>query len=137
MEILDKFSDPNLIGTMTVGEKITATMITTILGMGITFLSLILIWGMIIVMSKILNPEKKKEVIKVVNAPSQPEVVENDAPVVDEGISGEVIAVIAASIAASLNTSIHNIVVRNVVRVSEASPAWNSAGRQEQMNTRF
>lgn len=137
MTILEKFADPTLLEQMTAGEKFSAAMVTTVLGMGITFMSLVILWGLIIVMSKALNPEKKKEKIEVVQKPEPAKVAAPAEEPAEEGISDEIVAVLAASIAASLNTSIHNIVVRNVVRVSDASPAWNNAGRQEQMSTRF
>jgi hypothetical protein len=36
-----------------------------------------------------------------------------------------------------MNTSIHNIVVKNVVRVNDHAPSWAKTGRIEQINTRF
>lgn len=137
MTILERFADPNLLAQMTASEKLTAALITTVLGMGITFMALIILWGLIIVMGKVLNPAKKKEAIAVVQQPEPAKASTPAEETAEEGVSGEVVAVIAAAIAASLNTSIHNIVVRNIVRVPDASPAWNNAGRQEQMNTRF
>jgi hypothetical protein len=41
----------------------------------------------------------------------------------------ELIAVITAAVAASLNRSTHNIIVRSVKRVPTVSPAWNRAAR--------
>jgi sodium pump decarboxylase gamma subunit len=136
MTILERFADPNLLTQMTAGEKFTAAMITTGLGMGITFMALVLLWGVIIVMTKLLNPEKEKASVNVVEKPAPVQEISAAEETV-EGISGELVAVISAAIAASMNTSIHNIVVRNVVRTSNQAPAWNSAGQQEQMNARF
>lgn len=136
MTILQRFADPELLTQMTAGEKFSAAMITTGLGMGITFMALILLWGVIIVMTKILGPDKKKAPVSVVEKPAPVQTVTTEETV-EEGISGELVAVISAAIAASMNTSIHNIVVRNVVRSNNQAPAWNSAGQQEQMNARF
>ena len=41
----------------------------------------------------------------------------------------ELVAVISAAIAASLNRSTHNLVVRSVKRIPAISPAWNRAAR--------
>lgn len=136
MSILERFSDPNLLSQMTAGEKFSAAMITTGLGMGITFMALLLLWGVIIVMTKVLNQDKKKAPVNIVEKPAIIETVAVEETE-EDGISAELVAVISAAIAASMNTSIHNIVVRNVVRTGNHSPAWNTAGRQEQMNTRF
>lgn len=43
----------------------------------------------------------------------------------------ELIAVISAAIAASLNRSTHNLVVRSVKRIPAISPAWNRAARYD------
>lgn len=136
MTILERFADPDLLLQMTAGEKFSAALITTGLGMGITFMALLLLWGIIIVMTKVLNPEKKASPVSVVEKPAPVEAVSVSEDS-EEGISGELVAVISAAIAASMNTSIHNIVVRNVVRSNNQAPAWNSAGQLEQMNMRF
>ena len=48
--------------------------------------------------------------------------------------SKELIAVITAAIAAGLNTSAQNMVVRRIVRVGDRTPIWGRVGRIEQMN---
>ena len=72
--------------------------------------------------------KKPEPVQKVNNIVAVEETEENDE---------ELIAVIAAAVAATMNTSIHNIVVKNVVQVNDHSPSWAKTGRIEQMNTRF
>ncbi|RKD20956.1 hypothetical protein BET04_08935 [Caminicella sporogenes] len=83
-------------------------------------------------MSKLLNTSKpKEETVEVKSVPtsqvnvSVPEVEENDE---------ELVAVITAAIAASLNTSTHNIIVKNIIRIPDTTPVWGKAGRLEQMN---
>jgi sodium pump decarboxylase gamma subunit len=138
MSLLEKFADPNVINTMSSSEKMVATLYTTILGMGITFAALLVIWATTAIMSKIiryLENRNKEEIVRVVE-PKKEEIVkiaENENGEDDE----ELIAVISAAIAASLNTSIHNIVVRNIIRVDDKTPAWGKAGTIEQMNSRF
>lgn len=138
MSLLEKFADPNVINTMSSSEKMVATLYTTILGMGITFAALLVIWATTAIMSKIirsLENRNKEEIVRVVE-PKKEEIVK-----ITEDENGEddeeLIAVISAAIAASLNTSIHNIVVRNIIRVDDKTPAWGKAGTIEQMNSRF
>jgi sodium pump decarboxylase gamma subunit len=136
LTILQKFADPEIIKTMTMGEKLTASLYTTILGMSITFVALLFIWFMTANLSKfIMAFENKNKQTDVVSAPK----VVTPAPVetVVEENDEELVAVITAAIAASLNTSMHNIVVTNIVRVNDATPAWGRAGRVDLMNTRF
>ena len=136
--IMEVFKDPNTIHTLSMGEKMSATLFVTILGMGITFTALVFIWGCIAVMSRALkNYDNKATAPQAAKkaAPAPTPVVE--AAAVEEAEDEELIAVISAAVAASLNTSVHNIIVRNIVPVQDTTPSWGRAGRMEQMNTRF
>jgi phenylpyruvate tautomerase PptA (4-oxalocrotonate tautomerase family) len=52
-------------------------------------------------------------------------------------ITEELVAVIAAAIAASLGTNSSNIVIHNIRRVSPNALAWATMGRSEQLGSRF
>jgi len=68
MSLLEKFADPNVMMTMSSGEKMMATLYTTILGMGITFVALLIIWATTALMSKIIRffeNRSKSEIIRV------------------------------------------------------------------------
>lgn len=132
MSLLERFANPELIHNMSLGEKFLASLYVTVLGMTVTFIALMILWGCILIMSKALNTAKpKKKTIEVAKSPvpeqkiADPKVEENDE---------ELVAVITAAIAASLNTSTHNIVVRNIVRIPDPTPVWGKTGRIEQMN---
>jgi len=135
LSLLQRFANPDLIHNMTIGEKLLASTYVAVLGMAITFIALIILWGFIIIMGNVLGVRKpKKEPVKVVAEPkAQPE-IKTTAEETDSGDDEELVAVITAAIAASLNTSTHNIVVRNIVRVPDTTPVWGQAGRLEQMN---
>lgn len=136
MTILQRFADPEIFKTMTMGEKMTASLYTTVLGMLITFSALLIIWGLINIMSSVIRSiENKGKQADVVSAPVVKPVAQV-APVAEED-DEELIAVITAAVAASMNTSIHNIVVSNIVRVQDSTPAWGKAGRSDLMNNRF
>ena len=134
--LLEKFADPAIMPTLTFGEKMLATFYTTVLGMLITFTSLILIWGLTLLLSKFVQSIENKGKANIVEVKEEPKVVQEAQAIVEED-DEELIAVISAAVAASLNTSIHNIVVSNIVRVNDATPSWGVAGRSEQMNSRF
>lgn len=127
-------SDPKSIDMLTSSEKTTLILFVAGLGMAVTFAVLIFLWFCISMMSllfKGLEKDKKKET-KVEEV-----VVPVETANADEDEDEELIAVIAAAVAASLNTSVHNIVVKNIVRKHDHSPSWAKTGRIEQMNTRF
>ncbi len=114
--------------TISFGEGL----LITALGMGVTFLALIALSFMLDLLRILFykDPNKNKPVEVKEEAPKvqEVEIVKEDKE--DE----ELIAVITAAIAASINTSTHNIIVKNIFRVQDTTPAWNKAGRLEQMN---
>jgi len=101
--------------------------------MGLVFVALVVISYLIRtlrIVSNIENRETKKvdklnEEPKVVKEPLNTSANEND----DE----ELVAVITAAIAATLSRSSENIIIRNIKRISQDTPAWAKAGRQEQI----
>ncbi|MCT4604603.1 MAG: OadG family protein [Marinisporobacter sp.] len=135
LSLLEKFADPEIMQTLSMGEKMLASLYVMILGMTVTFVALCILWGLIVIMSNMINGTKKKDT-NVVKAPVK---VIAPAPVaeVEKEEDEELVAVITAAIAASLQTSTHNIIVRNITRVSDVTPAWGRMGRMEQMNNNF
>lgn len=126
-------ADAEAISTLTGSEKAMMVLFVAGLGMAVTFAVLLFLWLSIVLLSSVMknfNKEKKKP------EPAQVKQVQ-EVVAVEEEEDEELVAVIAAAVAASMNTSIHNIVVKNIVRVSDHSPSWASTGRIEQMNTRF
>jgi sodium pump decarboxylase gamma subunit len=134
MDLINNLKDPVLVQSMSIGDKLTAGLMVTLIGMTITVLALLILWGAIVVMTKLIV-KKPKEAIQVVKqeAPAVKAVVVND----DSEDQDELIAIITAAVAASLKTSIHNVVVQNIVRVPDETPAWARNGRVDQMNARF
>ena len=139
MTLLDKLADPNLLKQMTTSEKLSASFQTTVLGMGITFAALIIIWGLSIVLKNVvLSIEGKKDSdAKVVNETKNKKKVSSEVIEVDEMDDEELIAVISAAIASSMDTSVRNIVVKNIVRVNDDTPTWGKVARIDQVNSRL
>lgn len=137
------FINPDTFYTLSTSERLVTALFVTLLGMGITFVALVSIWGLTVLMSKVLTSFDNKNKIAAAATVSadKPSSHKVEAPVAAAAPAQEedenLIAVLTAAIAASLNTSMHNIVVRNVRPIPDQTPLWSRAGRTEQMNTRF
>lgn len=121
--LLDKMSTD--INSLTRNEKLLGCLVVTLLAMVIVFTVLVLLMFIVKTMKNFANKPKKEEV--VVKAKPIEEVVE-EVKTDDK----QLVAVITAAVAASLNTSTSKIVVKRIERLSE-DPAWAQAGRIEQM----
>lgn len=143
MEFFDVFLNKDTIHTLTLNQKMFFSLVVTILGMGITFVGLIVIQYMIGITSVIVRGIEKRinKAVTIDKSPAlQPEVIQVTPKAVLNGqdeLTEEVVAVITAAIAASLQTHTSNIVVKNIRRVSQTTPAWATAGRSEQLGSRF
>ena len=134
LTLMQRFADPELIKQMSTSDKMLGSLITTLLGMGITFVVLILLWGIIVLMTKILNKPGKSDAATVAPAPAAQPKGGDTLTAIEEDTS--LIAVITAAIAASLQKSGQSIVVKNIRRVSDNMPAWARAAKQEQIDSR-
>lgn len=117
-----------MINTAFLTSKFEIGLMGTLSGMLMVFLALILI-SLIISQFHRLNG-KKKETVVMQPEPSLPVVEEQE---VDETDDLELVAVITAAVAASLNTSSDQLVVRSLRRVSKSKSAWNATGRSENL----
>ena len=119
------------------GVSINEALIITLFSMGLVFVTLLII-------SFILDGFKaafykkgsKKKVENAQQSPVktvEPKVVEPKV-VEPEQDDEELVAVITAAIALNLSKSTSDIVVRNIRRVPQSTPAWAKACRQEQFN---
>ena len=59
-----------------------------------------------------------------------------DAEVLNEE-DPNLIAVLAAAVAASLNTSAYNLKIKSYRRIGNNAPAWNKAGLRDTIDSRF
>jgi sodium pump decarboxylase gamma subunit len=132
IELLAKFSDPELIKTLSTGNRFFAGLITTALGMGITFVSLVVLQIVMAIMAKFTAPAPPavvqadaSESAKFAGEPEEADVLVNDE---------ELVAAITTALALQLKTSVSNIVIRNIEKVEDTSSAWHRAGIAEQMN---
>lgn len=142
MKLIESLKDAETLQAMTMGEKLLAGFSVAFIGITITFLGLMLLWGAIALMSKFLY-KPVADPVKVINQSNAQSgagangQLASQAVVSEEAQDNELIAVITAAVAASLKTGIHNIVVRNIVRIPDETPAWARSGRVDQINGRF
>lgn len=127
------------IDTMTMGEKFLASMQVTLLGIGIVFAALAILYFSIVIMEKLINkPQVAEDAVdskaivseKAVLNHEESEIIEKE----DTDYSSELVAVITAAIAASLNVPTRDVGIRNIKRVQDSTSAWAKAGLMEQMN---
>ena len=104
------------------GESLERAGLNTLMGVGIVFIILIFLSCLISLFKYVgkLSGEDKKEQKK---APAA--VVQTAAPVVEETDDLELVAVIAAAIAAAENTSTDSFVVRSIKKVNKSK--WRNA----------
>lgn len=130
MDILEMMKNPEILKTMSVGDKLLGSVIVMALGMITCFIALVIIMYVIKLMGVVFGQKKKIEPA-VAPAPVQKQV--DTAPQDDEE---ELIAVITAAIAAMRGSSSFRI--RNISE-KKAPPAlsnWVSAGRIENFSSR-
>lgn len=103
-------------------------LIITGFSMVVVFIGLIVI-SMLIGALKRIGENKKTEITKSVVA-----LVKDTESVMDTVDDEELVAVIAASIAASMGISIPELNIKSIKRMPQTAPAWAVASRQEQIS---
>ncbi len=122
MSLMEKFADPEAMHSLSVPEKLAGAGVTAIMGIGVTFLVLFLLWGCIALMNRINSSEM------LYRKPAGEEDVHH----------GEITAVIAAAAIAAQEAPagfagdpVQCISVRQIKRA--AGESWARAGRWENM----
>lgn len=120
---------------MSISEILSTGASVSVIGLGIVFAVLIILWGVLEAMRLIFDDSRKQKKAEkapqsVAEAPA-PAPAPQPAPVVvaAESEDEEVVAVIMAAIASSLNTSTYNLRIRSIKRTDGG---WVKAARAEQ-----
>ena len=109
-----------------------------IIGYVMVFVVLGILWAVIELMRVVLVPKDTKKTKEVATTKVQQtsladasveEVVETEQ--VDEG---ELVAVLTAAVAASLNTSTYNLRIKSFKRIDTKNNAWSNASRNDAIN---
>ena len=117
------------------GDALKVGGMVTGVGLGIVF-GVLLILMVVLILFRVIfyRPEGKKQTVKPAEA-VKPAVVPaaGDKPQDND----ELIAVITAAVAASLNTSTYNLKIKSIRRVENKTPAWNKAGLRDVLDSRY
>ena len=97
-------------------------------GLGIVFGVLVILMVVLMLFKVIFYKDSSKK--KEIKQEPINEVRQNTS-------NDELIAVLTAAIAASLNTSTYNLRIKSYRRIENTKPAWNKAGINETINNRF
>ncbi len=119
-------------------EALQVGLSTTVIGLLIVFAVLIILMGVLMLFNKIFGKTEKKAAVeqpKPAAPVSAPAVKQVSAPA--EESEEELIAILTAAVAASLNTSTYNLKIKSYRRIPNNAPAWNKAGIKETIDSRF
>lgn len=138
MSLMEKFADPSLIDTLTSGEKATGALITTFMGIGITFVVLLLLWGTIGLMNKAIAATAANTACFPINGmhinTMPPAVQDTEGVQEDEHLVAAITAALAAYEGAKGGNG--KLVVRKITRVKGQTSAWANAGTMDSIKTR-
>lgn len=138
--LMERFADPALFEGLTLGERVSGGLVTTLMGMGTTFCILALLWFVIAMTSKlIMRSEKKAEAALAAPVAPAPEagVAPAAAEVVSPAGNDELVAVLMAAIAASSGSEyVNKLRISKISRIAGARPAWNMAGSADTIDSR-
>ncbi len=117
-------------------ETLTQMVVICIEGMLVVFAVLILLWASIVIMHKcIALGEKKKE--QAASPQPAKDNIPAPAPVAANEDEEELVAILTAAVAASLNTSTYHLKIKSFRRIGQNAPAWNAAARKEQIENQL
>ena len=141
MSLMEQFANPTYFEGLSMGERLTGATVTMCMGLGITFAVLVILWVCIAVMAKITHRSTKASDSAAAPAAALAPAAapaETPAPAAETAdmADGELVAVIAAAVAAMENTVVSNLVVKKITRVSGPTNAWASAGLSECIDSR-
>lgn len=131
-ELLQQLANPQAIHGLSFIEKMAGGLVVTLLGMGITFLALILLQVIIDLLARIVAKTEQKPLPSPAARVEQPE--HSGA---GRNNDEELVAAISAALAMTMQKPAGDIAIRNIRRIEEPSPLWNRAGILDQMNTRL
>lgn len=118
---------------MSVAEALGEGLQVTVVGLCIVF-SVLIILMLVLMAMKVIFYRPAKEQAAPKATPKSVTAAPKAKTDIDEG---ELIAVLTAAVAASLNTSTYNLNIKSYKRVGNASPSWGKAGLNDVINSRF
>jgi len=124
---------------LTFGEKMLTGTYAFLIGMGLVFLILILLIGLILLLSKATQIKRKEKAAPAPAAKPAPAPVAAPAPAAPVAVQddAQVVAAIMAVICAMGQQEGKQFRLASFRRVGANTPAWNQAGRQDSIYSRF
>lgn len=120
---------------MTLSDALSTGGQVAFIGLLIVFSVLIILMLVMMLMKKIFY---KPDAPAKAEAPAPaPVAAPAPAPVQASANDAELVAILTAAIAASLNTSTYNLKIKSYRRIGNTAPAWNKAGRRDVIDSRF
>lgn len=139
-EIMKMFADPNYVFNLTAMERLTACLVVTILGMGITYIVLTLLQYGSTLMSKIVAQFELRLQSNVVESTASSSTKDDKVELViaqaAEEDEEELIAVITAAVASLMSCSVSSIQIKNIAHIRDQDQSWSRMGRIDQMASR-
>ena len=139
--LMELFANPETIHSLSTGEKLVGSLVTTGMGMGITFGILIILCFIIMLMTKILGiADNKKKKVQDTPAAAAPVPAAPVIPEPEEDLMNdeELVAVIMAAITAAQGPGKqNNLYIRKIRRTSDDTPSWSRAGNKDSFSSRF
>lgn len=110
--------------------------VVSVIGLGTVFAVLAILWGVLELMRVIFAPKTEsapKEESAPTPTPAPAPVVSEPAKAADAADDEELIAVLTAAIAASLNTSTYKLNIKSYRQINNGTPVWNAVSRRENL----
>ncbi len=118
---------------VTLPEALSFGGLTAVVGMSIVF-GVLVVLMIVLYLFKLIFYKAPKKTATAKEEVQAPVVAVEAEETVDED---ELIAVLTAAVAASLNTSTYNLNIKSYRRIDNARPAWNREGLRETIQNRF
>lgn len=122
---------------MSLIDKLAQGVPIAIIGYAMVFVVLAILWGIIELMHVILTPKPSKHIKKEDLKTTQNSIVDEKIETVvetEQVDEGELVAVLTAAVAASLNTSTYNLKIKSFKRIDTKNNAWSTASRNDAIN---
>lgn len=121
---------------VSLGEAFSTGGMVTALGLIIVFSVLVILMIILMLFKVIFYKNPAKQTVKKEEVPAAEAVPAEESA--ESGMNEEeLVAVLTAAVAASLNTSTYNLNIKSYRRINDNKPAWNKAGIRETINNRF
>ncbi len=126
------FANPEILAKMGIGERLINSLMVTVLGMGITFMVLIILYLVIKLIGSILysrsSKKAKETVIKEEVLEVEEEYIESD--------DSEIVAIITAAITAYEGVG-KKLKIKSVRRLDPSLSSWSRLGVEDTINRNF